>query len=217
VLPYDNEELIFLCARNQYTGSHIENTELETFGVRLAPKTPFQSLEEIQSAILTLEDAEGFVARFETQDGDDLFVKFKCDWYCVRHRLLTDTSNEPHNIAAIILEGKMDDVLSNIPLDLVDLIDKFKRCWEIINAEVKLIAGEIKAFHDVYVEVGDKKTFALAYNKHKYFFQVMSHVNRGEDFAALAATIIGKQTQTYKIALAWFAQRDDTLFGKFPD
>lgn len=156
VVEYDEPELVFLTARETYSGVYKNPDFLpwlaSFFGVRLAPSYPQFSGHGDVLAIHGRAEGEGVVLQF----ADGLWLKVKTDEYRRLHRIRDDVSRE-HDLVRLILDGSIDDAYP--------LFDEATR------AKVQTFAAEVMSgikFSGVLVDnlvvtgaAMDQKTFAV--------------------------------------------------------
>ena len=131
---------------------------------RIIPLSNLDYKVEYASVFETLENKEGSIVTFE----NDLMVKFKTAWYFVHHKLLTEDANREDYIIKMIVENKIDDILSQLDTDL----DKEKIDWinEIIEQVQKYIRIKSDSLKELVSEYkGDIREFAIKNNSNKMF------------------------------------------------
>ncbi len=123
VLDYSEPKLILLKLRNNISGEYIDIDSFDKSilaNIDIANYEEIRTLEDILEEYKTVENKEGCVIQFD----DDYFIKIKTDWYFKKHRLFTESLTREDDIIRIILDEKLDDVLSQLGDSEVD---KFKR------------------------------------------------------------------------------------------
>jgi T4 RnlA family RNA ligase len=191
VVKYNDSKLILLRLRNNLNG---EYQELDNINLPKPEKYQF-TLNDLISLKSELEGVEGWIVEFF--DGQK--VKIKTDWYYSLHRILTDYSNREDYLIDMILNEKIDDVLS-----VLDNGSESRIFVESIisrtNENVKKMIKEINSLLSEYK--GDKKEFSIKYNKHIYFGIAIQCIN-GKDQMELVKEFILKKTYRLFDARNW--------------
>lgn len=156
VEEYETSDLVLLQVRETESGVYAGEAHLDGFaemlGVARAPTyPPFTGHDDVLAVHARDTGGEGVVLVFD----NGVFVKIKSDEYRRLHRIKDDVSRE-HDLALVILEGKLDDALP-----LFDAATKAK--VEAFRDELAL--GVLKATSLVsklvmHGEQVDQKTFA---------------------------------------------------------
>lgn len=191
VVKYDNSELVLLRLRDNKTGEY-----LSTEGYDISKPMSFKfSLNDLMSIKGSLESIEGWIVEF--LDGQK--IKIKTEWYFSLHRILTDYSNREDYLIDLILDEKIDDILS--VLDYGTEQRRFvESVIEITNRKVMNISNEVDRVLSTYD--GDKKSFVLS-NKEHEFFWIMTQVIIGKDKMDLIKDFILKKTYRLFGAREW--------------
>jgi len=167
VLHYSTEDIILLRVRNNTTGEYLNLTEFNTDGITksIDYTSKYKNLDELIVAMETLENIEGFVVQFN----HNYHVKFKTKWYFQHHKLYTNSLNFNNLLIELILDNKIDDVISQIQLDEFKLI------------QIKEVRTKLNKYTDDLIEFfntiqfnNNYKELAITYKKHKYFSLIMS-------------------------------------------
>lgn len=104
VIDYGKPKFTLLTIRDTISGAYVVG------GSNILSDIPrFNSWVDLSNYVKYLEDIEGYVARHD-ETGHRL--KFKTDWYLVRHRAL-DIMKSPHRLLQIILEDRLDDIIGS--------------------------------------------------------------------------------------------------------
>jgi T4 RnlA family RNA ligase len=191
VVKYDNSDLILLRLRDNKNGKY-----LSIDGYDISKPMSFKfSLNDLISLKSSLEGIEGWIVEFT--DGQK--AKIKTDWYHSLHRILTDYSNREDYLIDLILDEKIDDVLSVLDYGsesrkFVDLV------LDTTNKKLLEMSNEIDRVLSTYN--GDKKLFALEYNNHK-LFGLMTQVISGKDKIEVIKYFIKKVTYRLSGAREW--------------
>lgn len=184
VLDYKKDDLVLLAARVIETGEYIPYHVLSSIvsassSVNLVSvlRGGFGRKSKMNDSFLQMikqqEGVEGVIVRFE----DGHMVKIKSDWYCKIHKAKDDISKE-HNLVALILEEKIDDLKSVLVKEDVDRIDVFTSQLEYaINLTTRSMLEYIQ---DLKSRNISKKQFALEYSKDVEKWKhgcIFSHLN----------------------------------------
>lgn len=203
VLDYVKEELILLRARNNKTGDYIDVRDFDTFGVKIADFFDY-TLDDLSEMVKTKEGLEGWIIEFE----NGYMSKWKTEWYFTRHKLFTESLNRENDIIELILNEKIDDVISQ----LTDSdVDKEKREFiseiiSIVNHDMSTIIHSIRELYKDYS--GDVKSFVLNNKRNPIFYLVMSYIN-GNNVSEydIAKKKILKETRHLMQAKKWIEKR----------
>jgi RNA ligase len=191
VVKYDNSDLILLRLRDNKTGEY-----LSIDGYDLSKPTLFKfTLNDLMNLKGNLEGIEGWIVEFV--DGQK--IKIKTDWYFSLHRIFTDYSNREDYLIDLILDEKIDDVLS-----VLDYGSESRKFVELVldttNRKLFEMSNEIDGVLSTYN--GDKKSFALS-NKEHEFFWIMTQVISGRDKMEVIKFLIKKITYRLSGAREW--------------
>jgi RNA ligase len=180
VVKYDNSDLILLRLRDNKTGKYLS---IEDYDISKPISFKF-TLSDLMNLKGNLESIEGWIVEFV--DGQK--IKIKTDWYHSLHRILTDYSNREDYLIDMILDEKIDDILS-----LMDYGSEQRRfvenVVEITNKKIMDISNEVDRVLSTYD--GDRKSFALEHNNHK-LFGLMTQVISGRDKMEVIKFLIKK-------------------------
>ena len=190
VVKYDNSDLILLRLRDNKTGKY-----LSIDGYDLSKPMSFKfTLSDLMNLKGNLEGIEGWIVEFV--DGQK--VKIKTDWYHSLHRILTDYSKREDYLIDMILDEKIDDLLSQIPfgsesrLFVEEVIVKTNSGFNAISNEIDLLMSKYT----------DRKSFALEYLKAPYFALSMGVIN-GKTKHEVIKDWIKKRTYRLSEARTW--------------
>jgi len=191
VVKYNNSDLILLRLRDNRTGEY-----LSIDGYDLSKPTVFKfTLNDLMNLKDNLDGIEGWIVEFI--DGQK--VKIKTDWYFSLHKIFKDYSNREDYLIDMILDEKIDDVLS-----VLDYGSENRKFVELVldttNRRVMDISNEIDRVLSTYN--GDRKSFALEYNNHK-LFGLMTQVISGRDKMEVIKFLIKKVTYRLSGAREW--------------
>jgi RNA ligase len=191
VVKYDNADLVLLRLRDNKTGKYLP---IDVYDISKPMSFKF-SLNDLISLKSSLEGIEGWIVEFV----DSQKVKIKTDWYHSLHRILTDYSNREDYLIDMILNEKIDDVLSVLDYGSESRIF-VEGVLDTTNRKLLEISNEIDKVLSTYN--GDKKAFALEYKDHK-LFGIMTQVIIGKDKMDLIKEFILKKTYRLFGAREW--------------
>lgn len=155
VLKYSKEELILLKLRDNKTGKYLDIKDVDI------KKADFEThtLDDIIELSKTVENKEGWVIQME-----DIDIKIKSEWYMRLHGLLTDDLYKENVLIKHILNDDIDDVISKIPEDEKDSIDRINALISVVRNEIKEKTEYYKNEFDKYKELSIKE-YAIKYRK----------------------------------------------------
>ena len=192
VVKYDNSDLILLRLRDNKTGNYLSIDGYDGVSKPMSFKFTLSDLMNLKG---NLEGIEGWIVEFV--DGQK--VKIKTDWYFSLHKIFTDYSNREDYLIDMILDEKIDDVLS-----VLDYGSESRKFVELVldttNRKVMDISNEVDKVLSTYD--GDRKAFALEYNNHK-LFGIMMQVISGKDKMEVIKSSIKKITYRLSGAREW--------------
>ena len=177
VVDYPDDMLILTAVRDNITGKYLKYSvikELSKIWQIQCVKAIESTSDDILSSLSTLEDAEGYVIRFD----DGHMIKVKGDWYVQLHRLLDSVKNEK-DIIPLILNDKLDDAKAFFPDDLAIKLDRFgeKMMQNIFVFADSVLFSTRLLFASQYSD----KEFAEAIKESpikSLFFSIKKHVNK---------------------------------------
>lgn len=192
VVKYDRSRLILLRLRDNESGEYLDISN--DFGLEVPNIFGFtlNDLIELKSKI---ERFEGWVVEFI--DGQK--IKIKTDWYLSLHRIFTDYSNREDYIINLILEERIDDLLSVLDYGSEQRIF-VERIIDKVNNKILNYENEIQMIFSTYD--GDKKTLALEYKESPIFSVIMS-IASGKDISDSIKEYVSKNTQKLSSARIW--------------
>ncbi len=158
VIAYDRPALTLLAARETVSGRYLTHDEALALAVAhgvplVRDLGPVMNPKDFIAGARALEGAEGYVIAFD----DGHRVKIKADAYVLRHRVLTEISQEK-NVLAIIVEDGVDDVLALLPQQVSDEVAAYRDQLHIgVTRQVDQLEGFIAPRRDL-----PRKDFAQA-------------------------------------------------------
>lgn len=170
VLKYKESELILLRARDNLTGKYIQLDELnvDLTGIKTPLKESYFDLYSLIEDSKILTNKEGWVVEFESGQ----LVKIKCDEYCELHDIITEHCTREDYIIKCVLENTIDDILSKLPVDDIELRTKIDKIINAINSYIHFHKKEFEVYYKIYSDEFnfDKKKFALSLHKSHWTF-----------------------------------------------
>jgi T4 RnlA family RNA ligase len=207
VCDYDKTELRPLHERCMTSGEYAFSYTLWSSNVHVYDLLNLQK---------TVEDEEGWVIILNNGE----FIKIKTLWYFAMHKLLTDDLNNEAAICSLILDEKIDDILSQIPQDsekalfITDIqskllnyitlttenvIEEYANIINVLNAEVDFCEITEKELKRLYV-MEAKKT------QNFYFLIQYFECQSAEFLESVIVSHIRKNTNKVEKAKAFLTQ-----------
>jgi RNA ligase len=161
VCGYPQDRLVLTAVRHVRTGEYMSYTQMQELAsdyqldlVQAYPGT-VENMEALVRETREMEGEEGWIIRWD----DGQMVKLKSDWYVRIHRA-KDALMQEKNLLELILEEKLDDVKSFLPVDDLARVENYERAfWQGVAAAVKVWKSRYLV---IKVEHGsDRKSFAL--------------------------------------------------------
>jgi len=191
VLKYGSPELRFLGARNNITGDYLPSQEFSPwYKVTLSKSLKNTTLDELIEKSKTEENKEGWVVIFE----DGQMIKIKTQWYIVKHKC-RDNLDRENIVIEMILNETIDDAITefNEPM----FTEKIGNIQNIVNTYIVNKTLEIEKLYKEYK--GDKREFAIKYNKHKDFHLTIQSI-RQKNIKVVVIDYLLKRTKHLKKA-----------------
>jgi len=140
VIDYPEDQLVLIAARNNITGEYMPYRDLgfaaRMFMVPLVKQYEgnAQNMQDLVNETKDLEEAEGFVVRFETGH----MIKVKAESYILLHKA-KDTLSYEKNIVELLVNDKADDFKSLLQeQDFSRFIEFESKFWDGISETVKM-------------------------------------------------------------------------------
>ena len=176
VVDYNATELILLQIRYEdgtYMDVAKKNMTAVAYGVKCVDNVK-GTLDDLISLATTVEGIEGWVLRFT----NGKMIKLKTDWYRNLHGLLTDSLTREDFIIENVLNETLDDILAQ-----VDEKDPRKEWVEKVAESVahytSNLVKDVMTLKSEYT--GDRKEYAIKYNKHPLFSVLMRVIGANEE------------------------------------
>jgi T4 RnlA family RNA ligase len=198
VLEYKSEDLILLRSRNNMCGSYNDISKYDT----TVTKCNFEkeSLDDIIDKATYVTDKEGWVVEFS----NNTFIKVKTKWYFDLHHLTFGVVNRENDIIRVVMDDKVDDLLSNLDATHVEQISFIKEIENICEKKLAELVYNVKKL--VYLFTNEynssKKDFAINNRKDDLFGLAMAVIN-GEDIYDVCKSKIKKITYRLESARNW--------------
>lgn len=190
VVDYKTTELILLAVRD-IEGNYIG---LDNFDFKKTQKFNY-NLDELLNLRTKLEQTEGWIVEFES----GLKIKLKTEWYINLHHILTDYSKREDYLIDMILEEKLDDIISNLEVGS-ESYNYIKEVELVTNNRIKSIQSECDRLISLYD--GDTKSFAVNYKTH-FYFPIAIKIIRGYDKVEVIKEFIKRKTYRLSDARDW--------------
>lgn len=177
VLNYFDRNLILIKVRDNITGNYVDLSTLDLDDISVVEKENY-TLNELIDLSKTLEDKEGWVVVFT----NGLHIKIKTDFYFRLHMLLTDDIQKENRLIEYILDEKIDDILTQIPLNDVFTRTKIENLSEIVLREVNNLYNDIEKSYNEYLEMNiSERDYAINFRvKNRLFSYVMLRVKNSK-------------------------------------
>jgi T4 RnlA family RNA ligase len=161
VLNYFDRNLILIKVRNNVTGEYLDLDKLDVNNISVVDKE-FYTLDKMIELTKTLEDKEGWVVEFI----NGLTIKIKTEWYFRIHMLLTEDVQRENKLIEYVLDEKVDDILSQIPLNDLFTRNKIENISKIVLREVNLLRERIDDAYSNFLKMDISfKEYAINYKK----------------------------------------------------
>lgn len=207
VLSYANTDLILLRMRDNKTGKYLDLVDYvdKLDGITVAPSMN-HSLDELVELKDVADGKEGWIVQFE----NGKMVKLKTKWYCDLHGLFTQELNRENTLISLIVDEKIDDIISQLDEESSKR-EEVEKLSDIINDEIVRLTRETNKLLDEWnsdtsSEFYRKKHFALKYAKNQYFPLAIGVIN-GKDKMDLIKDRIKNQTKNLLQARKWLSDR----------
>ncbi len=161
VVDHPVDRLVLIAVRHTHSGEYLTHTQMQELAaeyelevVRARPGS-ISSMEQLVEETRALEGHEGYIVRWN----DGHMCKLKSDWYVRIHRA-KDALTQEKNLIDLMLEEKLDDVKSFLPVEDLARIDAYE------NAFWTGVGQTAYMWKDQYVKLrrqfgDDRKRFAL--------------------------------------------------------
>tara|TARA_B100000700_G_scaffold230615_1_gene255055 strand:- start:22054 stop:23292 length:1239 start_codon:yes stop_codon:yes gene_type:complete len=177
VLPYAENKLTVLNARNRLTGNYLSHQDLvnhfgENYVVDTHEDLHNLTAEELLEHTKPLVNIEGFVSVLKDPDSEKrVFAKYKSDWYKKKHQIKDSINHRTLDgkkaILYLTLEGHIDDVRQDFiddPVSTYSLNVVEERVIKFFNHEIQ----KFKDFkHNNQVDKNNRKEVAILLSKNK--------------------------------------------------
>jgi T4 RnlA family RNA ligase len=191
VVKYDITELILIRLRDNISGNYLD---IDTIDFNTPLRFSFSLMDTINLKS-ELVNIEGWIVEFV--DGQK--IKIKTDWYLSLHKIFTDFSQREDYLITLILDEKIDDVLSVLDfgsesrLFVENIISKTHNKINHIKLEINRLINDYD---------GDRKKFALKYHNDEYFSIAVKSISN-QDTEQLIKEFIKKKTYRLNDARQW--------------
>ena len=189
VLKYTETDLILTRLRKNSTGEYIDFETLNNVltGINCIKSESYSSFHELISLSEKLEHKEGWVVTLE----NNMLVKVKTEWYRRMHHLYTDCLSREDYIISMILDEKIDDIISQLSEEDKEVKAMVDKIVSVIQKYIEnttiAVNCLIENFNTVYKR--DRKSFAIAEKKNKYFPYCCSVLDGQELYTVLVKDI----------------------------
>ncbi len=170
VLEYKEPKLIVLGVRDNLTGEEIPIHDEEILNKYFVDPVFMHKKvipEYLENILPKSEGIEGVVAIFE----DNQRVKFKTEWYQLRHGTI-DLVLTPVRLFNSILDEKYDE-LKVINKEIPYLLEKIEKMYSLVRHYLREMTSDVEESYKAFKEL-DRKSYAIQLKDRKYFGLMMA-------------------------------------------
>jgi len=207
VIPYSETILKLIQIRDLSTGNYLPYERLQELAQEYQVdyvKADKLSVEELERLCVTEEGIEGYVAIVDYTNPFG-FKKFKTSWYLHRHKIMTDL--HLHEAVQLILEDKVDDLLSILPKDF-PLYKETMRALNLINNLRYVIEKKVGKLKKLNL---DRKEFVRKYKNDLFFPVIVKAIYEDRDVDLLLKSFILKKCNKLKQAKRFLIEVENYL------
>lgn len=216
VLKYKSDDLVLLKLRCNLTGKYLDPDTLPKrfSNVNKANvENNYTSLEDLVDVVFNKIDKEGVVVHCINDDGKDFMFKVKTRWYTILHSLYTQDLNRENILIDYILNEKVDDVLSQLDENDIEIKERVNLISSLVKDEIKSIVNDIDDLYSRFLLMGsNRKEFALKYLKVDQFTNLAFRKIKGEDSFDIAVSYLKEKTKKLSTAREWLKSKADLDF-----
>jgi len=175
VISYPKNELVLLQVRDENTGEYYNIYNSFDKRIKRAEYINMHDLDLLISKSAKLKNIEGWVIIFN----DNTIIKLKTSWYFNLHNIITNVNNS-NNILSAIFNNKIDDVLSQLDENFIDIRNNINK----LNSKViEWISNTLNKITKLLklLDTMSRKEFALEYKNNKLFSIVMRSIGKNEE------------------------------------
>jgi T4 RnlA family RNA ligase len=200
VLHYNKSKLIFINARHNITGEFIDINTIETSIEKAIDYSKVYTLDELVHFCAVEENVEGFIIRCT----NGFSWKMKTKWYFDIHDM-QDALYQEYKVIQFALNDEIDDVLSQIPLETVDLRERVKAITKIVNDEIEIYSDKIDKELETYTD--PVTLIEKLENIDKVLMHLVLNIKNGNDKFTNIKKRIHVETKKHIIAQKWLFER----------
>jgi RNA ligase len=161
VVDHPVDRLVLIAVRHTHSGEYLTHTQMQELAaeyelevVRARPGS-ISSMQQLVEETRALEGHEGYIVRWS----DGHMCKLKSDWYVRIHRA-RDALTQEKNLIDLLLEEKLDDVKSFLPVEDLARIDAYENAfWTGVGQTAYIWKSEYVKIRQQFGD--DRKQFAL--------------------------------------------------------
>jgi T4 RnlA family RNA ligase len=161
VLKYNKSNLVLIKTRNNITGEYIDpiKENIERIGITFPDTYSYITWDEILPLKETLCEKEGFVITLE----NGMMLKFKTEWYCSRHHLLTETLHREDFLIEKVVKDEIDDILASVDSNDEETLALITTIREKVVTYLKTIGDQVEQKLEVFNKQynGNVKEFCI--------------------------------------------------------
>lgn len=208
VLDYDKSNLSLIRVRDNNTGEYLDIDNIDYIGLKAENEdNNYSSLKDILEKNKTLTNKEGVVITLLDENNDELFVKAKTLYYLNLHHVLTELVYRENSIIEAIVNGTIDDIMSNITSN--EVLDKIKiilnKIRNFSNNFIKSVEDGVNLYYKKNISM---KEFATTYNNLPYFNFILNRINFENKMKSLTKEDILDKFKTPEKYNEWVTSHD---------
>ena len=198
VLEYKTDRLVLLAVRDNLTGEYYDDAQVAVwardFDIEMVDVLDSDTdMNAFIAKVKDETDIEGYVISF---DDDGHKVKIKTDWYVRLHKAY-DMIRYDKNIAQLILNDQLDDLIPSLMEDQVKRVTSYEKAfWRAFNRKGQKLQNMTAAAKDTYGD--DRKAIAInvASKLHKLDKAFLFKLLDGKNLHAEMITLIKSKINT---------------------
>lgn len=173
VIDYPVDRLVLTAVRENYTGNYLTYSELEQLAARnqldlvKAFSGSAANMQELMEHTRTLQDAEGYVIRFDNGH----MLKLKAEEYLLFHKTKDNLTMEK-NVVAMLVNEKADDLKAFMLTEDRERLERFETSfWDGIHETV-----------DYYERYFAKRVLARNLDRKRFALEVLPDAKKNDPF-----------------------------------
>lgn len=185
VVRYPTDELVLIQIRDNNTGKYLEYGEMKKLYSKYNLDIPIVSVTQTDIDTLLenskeIENIEGYVIQKRNLEYYTDMRKIKTMWYLQLHKVLSPDSFRDNVLVKLILQEKIDDVLSNASVGKREYVEKLITLLsKYINKHIRFISHTIEQDGNLFRT--NPKTFVEKYRNYTLFPILMKAIRLSLD------------------------------------